>query len=77
MFQEFMKGFKITKEMCIISNLKKLFIELSKNEEHAQTFQQAMLFIPITTLELSADLNIEFEDAEDLEQNEMARASLA
>ena len=36
-----------------------------------------MLFLPLTMIELSAEVDIEFDDTEELEQNPMAKAYLA
>jgi len=45
-----MKGFKVTHKHCLISNLKKVFVELSKSETMQEQIGVAMMFAPATML---------------------------
>lgn len=73
------KGFKFTHTQCLIGNLKKVFLELSKseNEEHQMMISQAMIAAPLTMLQLNANLNIQFDDFEEIEEHPMAAPFLA
>jgi hypothetical protein len=46
--------------------MKKVFIELSKNEKHQDKFMQAMMFTPATVLALNGQMHFEFEDFDEL-----------
>jgi hypothetical protein len=73
------KGFKFTHTQCLIANMKKVFMELSKseNESHQMMIQQAMIAAPLTMLQLNANLNIQFDDFEEIENHPMAAPFLA
>ena len=63
-------------KICIISNLKKLFLELSKNEKHKDTIMEAMMFVPLTLLTMNGQVHFEFEDFEEIEDHPMAQAGM-
>lgn len=73
------KGFKFTHTQCLIGNLKKVFVELSKSEkeEHQMMMMQAMIFAPLSMLQVSANLNITFDDFEEIEEHPMAQPFMA
>jgi len=70
------EGFRFMAKICIISNLKKLFLELSKNEELKDTMTEAMMFAPATLLTMNGQVHFEFEDFEEIEDHPLAQAGM-
>lgn len=60
-------GFKMQHKHCFISNLKKVLIELMKDEEKRQILGAAMMFAPATMLTLTGNLDITFEDFDEIQ----------
>ena len=70
MAKEIMKGIRLTHKHCLISNLKKVFLDMSQSEateenvEEAKLFAEkrnkAMDFAPATLMTVSGNLDLEF-----------------
>ena len=72
------EGFKLIHTQCLIANLKKVFIELSKcdDEKKKAAFGKAMIFAPLTMMQLNANVNIQFDDFDEVENHPMAQPLL-
>ena len=66
------KGFKVTSKVCIISNMKKIFLELAKDETFQDKIGNLMMFAPATMLTLNGKLDFDFDDMEEIENHPMA-----
>lgn len=79
MLKSLAKGFKVTHTQCLIGNMKKLLLELSKTEDETKKMfaMQALMVAPLTMLQMNANLNITFDDFEEIESHDMAQPFLA
>jgi hypothetical protein len=73
LIKHLMQGFRFHIEMSVISNLKKLLLELSKNEEHGEKIATAgMMFAPAFMLSLNGQIHLEFDDFSEVEDHPLA-----
>jgi len=71
------KGFSVSKKVCIVSNLKKVFMELMRNEENQEKLGKLLMVSPATMLTLNGSLDLEFDDIEEIEAHPMAGPLMA
>ena len=67
-------GFRLTTRISIISNLKKLLMELtnSENEMFQRFAAMGMMAAPLTMLSCNANLDINFDDFDEVREHPMA-----
>ena len=65
------QGFKVTNKQCLIKNLKKVFIELMKNDETKAQLGKLQMVSPLILLGFTSSIDLEFNDFEEVESNEM------
>jgi hypothetical protein len=71
------KGFTVTGSVCIVSNLKKVFMELMRNEENQEKLGKLLMLSPATMLTVNGKLDLDFEDIEEIEAHPMAGPLMA
>lgn len=74
MVKSLTKGFKVKYQTCFISNVKKLLLQISKsdNEIHKMFAMQALMVAPATMLTLNANIDLSFDDFQEVEDHELA-----
>lgn len=70
-------GFRVEAKSCMISNMKRVFMEMGKSEEHMEKIGPAMMIAPGFMLALNGKVNIKFNDFEEVEQHPMAAPLMA
>jgi len=71
------EGFRVEAKTCIVSNMKRVFMEMAKSEEHAEMVGPAMFGAPVFMLALQGKVNINFTDFEEIESHPMAAPLMA
>jgi hypothetical protein len=73
------KGFRVSSQVSLISNLKKAISEMLKSEDEGeqQLAQQLMLAAPAFIFGINANMNIEFDDFEEIAEHPMAAPAMA
>jgi len=73
------KGFKFSSEVTLVSNLKKAISELLKsdNEEEQEIGQKMMMVAPAFIFGINANMDIEFDDFEEIAEHPMAAPAMA
>jgi len=72
MIEHLAKGFKVTGEVSLISNVKAAILEHLKDPEAKEMMGAYMMAGPLFMLALSGNINFKFEDFDDLRENPMA-----
>ena len=73
------KGFKVSSQITLVSNLKKAIAEMLKSdsEEEQEVGQQLMMIAPAFIFGINANMNIEFDDFEEVAEHPMAAPAMA
>lgn len=79
MLKHLAKGFKVATQVSLISNLKKAISEMLKSEDEGeqQLAQKLMLVAPAFIFGINANMNIEFDDFEEIAEHPMAAPAMA
>jgi hypothetical protein len=68
------EGFEVVASLTLISNIKKVLLELMKSEEqHQGTILMLTMFTPLFLLKLSGNIHLEFEDMDEIKDHPMAQ----
>lgn len=68
------KGFRISHTHTLVSNMKKVFLELMKDQDSEKvqgTLSMMMMFAPATMLSVNGNIDIEFDDMEEIQDHHM------
>lgn len=73
------KGFKVSSQISLVSNLKKAIAEMLKsdNSEEQEVGQKLMMIAPAFIFGINANMNIEFDDFEEVAEHPMAAPAMA
>ena len=73
------KGFAVSTQVSLVSNLKKAISEMLKSdsEEEVELAQKMMLVAPAFIFGINANMNIEFDDFEEIAEHPMAAPAMA
>jgi len=73
------KGFKVSSQITLVSNLKKAILELLKSEVEAEqeVAQKLMIAAPAFLFGINANMDIAFDDFEEIAEHPMAGPAMA
>ena len=73
------KGFKVSSQVTLVSNLKKAISEMLKSdiEEEQELGQMLMMGAPAFIFGINANVNIDFDDFEEVAEHPMAAPAMA
>ena len=66
------EGFNVQAKTCIISNMKKVLMELAKDEKYGDKIGMMMMAAPATMLTVNGNLEFGFDDIEEVENHPLA-----
>ena len=66
------KGFRVQHKHTVITNLRHVFMRMMEKEDQAEKIGMAMAFAPVTMLGLSAEINVDLDEIDELEDHPMA-----
>ena len=69
------KGFRFEHKHCMISNLKKVFLHVLKDENQGM-LNTLMMMAPVTLLTLDGKVHIELEDFDEIADHPMAQPAM-
>ena len=70
-------GFRVEAKASLISNMKRVFMELSKHEEYMEQIGPAMMAAPVFMIAVNGKVNVKFNDFEEIESHPMAGPLMA